>query len=368
MSTEGASAQSFLTFAYKTAECGPILLDVYAPSLKQAEDDTSSTRPPPTIAPAVVFFHGGGLAVGDRTSWRPDWLKDRVVASGMAFVSADYRLMPPATGHDIVEDIQALFRFIDKDLNALLEAAPAAHPFRIDPSALAVAGASGGGLVAYLAVMHVSPKPRALLALYAMGGDFFLPHYFAPKSGVFFMGREVLDPAAYAEFLHPRSAAVPSLSASTLAYHGADHAIPGFPANPRMLLPRLYLQLGVWLDYYTGAHAPSLSGALRDAAAQGADLSACVPARHAKLWPQLAAGASWPPTFLVHGSADSAVPVRESQNIAELLREGGVPVTLRVLDGKEHSPDLAADAAELYGSPGGLFDEVRDFLVEVLRS
>lgn len=92
----------------------------------------------------------------------------------MAFVSADYRLIPPSTGHNIVDDIQALFRFLSTDLNPLLLRDDSSHRCQIDPGAIGVAGSSAGGLCAYLAVIHASPKPKALLALYAMGGDFIV--------------------------------------------------------------------------------------------------------------------------------------------------------------------------------------------------
>ena len=47
--------------------------------------------------------------------------------------------------------------------------------FKIDPDAMAVAGTSAGGLCAYLAAMHcVSPKPKGIVSMYGMGGDFFV--------------------------------------------------------------------------------------------------------------------------------------------------------------------------------------------------
>lgn len=87
----------------------------------------------------------------------------------MAFISAEYRLIPPATGHDILSDIKDAFTFVRRDLDALLDAESAG--FHIDPDALAVSGTSAGGLCAYLAAMHVHPKPKALLCMYPMLGD-----------------------------------------------------------------------------------------------------------------------------------------------------------------------------------------------------
>ena len=99
---------------------------------------------------------------------------ERVTSAGFAFISVDYRLIPPSTGHEIIEDIKDLFRFLALDFNrVLLQRATEAHiPFQVDPDSIAVSGTSAGGLCAYLAVMHAKPLPKALLGLYAMGGDY----------------------------------------------------------------------------------------------------------------------------------------------------------------------------------------------------
>ena len=158
-------------------------------------------------------------------------------------------------------------------------------------------------------------------------------------------------------------------SESELAYHGPEFHIPGFPANPRMLLPRLYLQMGTWLDYYTGMHEPSLSTSLRSAVTSAGDgiLGSHIPDEHKSLFPQLHVDSSWPPTYLAHGSMDTAVPVQESRNIARLLGSVGVDVVLKILEGEEHSLDKRPGADKTFGGPGELFDDVKDFLVKTLR-
>lgn len=95
----------------------------------------------------------------------------------MVFISADYTLLTPATGHDIVRDIMDLFRFLDTGLNQEIRtmhengSSPRELRFEVDTTALAVAGSSAGGLCVYLAAMHAVPKPKAILSLYGMGGD-----------------------------------------------------------------------------------------------------------------------------------------------------------------------------------------------------
>lgn len=209
--------------------------------------------------------------------------------------------------------------------------------------------------------------------------------YLAPKTRPFLRGREILDPRDYAQFLHPACRSLTPISDSPLVYHPPTHSIPNFPANPRMLVGRLYLQTGTFLDYLTGSHEPSLSASLRsqlskDGSAftdnQAPTLSSLgptsttgseqyremIPSKHLPLFPQFADASAFPPTLLVHGSADSAVWVRESESMHALLQATGVPVQFKVVVGKEHSFDYEASAEVEFGGAGGLFDETMAFL------
>lgn len=184
-----------LTLVYKLVGDLPIYLDLYAPPLLAVGGSGTAHR-----LPAVVYFHGGGLAVGNRRSWFPKCLhskfivnvtstvlnlrsgsEGRMTSSGIVFVSADYRLIPPAIGQEILEDIQDLFTFLSHDVNSSIRerllvdrTGDARHThgvFEIDPNAIAVAGTSSGGLCAYLAATHAVPRPVAVLSMYGMGGD-----------------------------------------------------------------------------------------------------------------------------------------------------------------------------------------------------
>lgn len=186
-----------LTFTYKSVQGHPIEVDIYPPTLG------SGHRTIPKV-PAVLYFHGGGLAVGDRASWLPNWLQstctlyscpstcnltsvfsqERACGAGFVFISADYRLMPPATGFDIIQDIQDLFQFLSsKDatgLNSLLDNSVGtigAPPFHVDAQAIAVAGSSAGGQCVYYAAVHATPRPKCAISLYGMGGDYMVRPY-----------------------------------------------------------------------------------------------------------------------------------------------------------------------------------------------
>ncbi|KAJ3890789.1 Alpha/Beta hydrolase protein [Lentinula edodes] len=359
------------TFVYKTLYSPggvhtPILLDIYLPR----NVDSNSFLPEKILTlGALVYFHGGGLTVGNRMSWFPTWLQKRITDAGHIFISPDYRLIPSGstTGHDILEDVLDIFKFI---VNVSVDIAPEqteqnplARPvqYRVDPKRIAVSGSSAGALCAYLAAMHATPKPKAVLSLYGLGGNFLIPQYYTPKYSIFFRGREMLDPALFSDFLYPKC----------------------FPSNRRMFLGRLYLQLGEFLDYYTGEHDPGLSLALRkkaedieltrsDSDSSSANdleeiLARRIPEKHRSLFPSLCppdAYASWPPVYFFHGSLDSAVHVQESQHLHNLLIKAGIRSILNIAEGMEHSFDYQPDADVIHAEA---FNEIGSWLDEILR-
>lgn len=100
-----------------------------------------------------------------------------MTSAGYAFVSTDYQLMPPATGHDVLKDIRDLWSFVTSGREIIVPISDKNPPFRfkIDADAIVVAGTSAGGLCAYLAAVHCdSPRPKAVVSMYGMGGNFFV--------------------------------------------------------------------------------------------------------------------------------------------------------------------------------------------------
>ncbi|KAA8648031.1 alpha/beta hydrolase [Aspergillus tanneri] len=58
----------------------------------------------------VLVYHGGGF-VGDRLyePWWSDWLLELALAQSAMIVAPDYRLLPEATGADIMDDMDAFW-------------------------------------------------------------------------------------------------------------------------------------------------------------------------------------------------------------------------------------------------------------------
>ena len=161
-------------------------------------------------------------------------------------------------------------------------------------------------------------------------------HWLQPKSKPFFMGRPLLDPANSKNLLYPFPEGLP---APTSDAPPVINPATRLPAEPRMGLSLLSIQLGNWFDYYTGEFNPSLSGTLRDALdANLPRLSVrdLVPERHRSLFPTFFVNRSWPPTLMLHGTADTAVPILSSRRMKLLLTNAGASAELIELEGKEH--------------------------------
>jgi acetyl esterase/lipase len=284
----------------------------------------------------------------------------------------------PGTGHDILKDIQDVFKFITEN-----NIAHKKTTFEVDPEKIIVAGGSSGGLLAHLAAAHISsPKPKGVLALYAAGGDFFVSfniyrfpmyyiltskqtsHWLQPKTKPFFMGRPLLDPANSKNLLYPFPEGLPAPTSDAPA---AINPATGLPTEPRMALSLLSIQLGNWFDYYTGEFNPSLSSILRDALDANVprlSIRDLVPERHRTLLPTFLVNNSWPPTLMLHGTADTAVPVLSSRRMKLLLTNAGASAELIELEGKEHlfdiQPNNDVEFAETY-------DKVEEFLKKCMQ-
>ena len=271
------------TLTFKTVGRLEIPLDVYLP--ENARN-----------APVLCWFHGGGLLQGKRDSLAPHMRKG-VHKYGFVCVSADYRLAPQVGVKDILEDVKDCITFIRTQLSSHVGEGV------IDPDRLAVSGSSAGGYLAILAGLYVEPKPSVIVPIYPITdplGTFFTNPQLPP------MGRKLVSKEVLGSNLDPSAEAV------------ANHARDDVRSN-------MYVRM---------MHDANLAKLLHVPEGKDADafrLSRQVYARRL------------PPAYFLHGDADSAVGVEQSDEVVGAMLGCGIEVQYERPHGEDHFLDTTAE-------------------------
>lgn len=258
------------TYVYKTTGGCELKADVYG-------SDANVKKP------VIMWIHGGALIFGSRAE-PPKWLD---LDGNHVVVSIDYRLAPKTKLPAIIADIQDAHRWLHEQGPRL---------FGVDQNRIVVAGQSAGGYLTLMSGFAIKPRPRVLLALSGYG-DITLPWYTRPSP--FYMQQSMVSKEeAYQS--------VGTACVSTLGEEDQHRA-------------RFYLycrQKGIW-PREVAAHDPAVEPRWFD--------SYC-PVRNVS--------ADYPPTLLIHGTADTDVPFEESVNMDEKLSRFKIKHDfLRVPDG-----------------------------------
>jgi dipeptidyl aminopeptidase/acylaminoacyl peptidase len=179
--------------------------------------------------------------------------------------------------------------------------------FRIDPERMTVAGMSAGGYLTLMTGFSVSPRPRALLSLSGYG-DITSPWYSQPSP--FYLRQPLISKEdAY------RSVGTLCVSAP-----------PDKDDENRW---RFYLycrQQGIWPKQVAG-HDPELEPNWFDPYCPVRNVSA-----------------TYPPTVLIHGTADTDVPCEESVKMDEKLSQFKVGHKFLRVPGGSHCLESDAPA------------------------
>ncbi|KAF2486595.1 Alpha/Beta hydrolase protein [Neohortaea acidophila] len=280
-----ASIKPSKTLTYKTVDGVEIPLDLYLPSTGKSVG-------------VLLWFHGGGLLQGRRDSCPPH-VRKAVEKYGIAVASADYRLAPQVSVADIRDDVLDCIKFIREELPSHVK------PHAIDVSRLAVSGASAGGYLTLLAGLYANPKPQVILPIYAITdplGVFFTN----PQPA--FMGRRIPSKEEMAEYLDRN--AVPSTSSGQPDVDPRGHMYMYMLASAN--LAELY-------------HVPTADKA--------------EPFRVARNIYQH----RLPPMYCVHGDADTAVGVEQSDEVVGAALGCGIELKYERLHGLNHFLDAGED-------------------------
>jgi acetyl esterase/lipase len=198
----------------------------------------------------------------------------------------------------------------------------------LDPEAVFVSGLSAGGYIARQYAIHASPKPKAFISLYGMGGDLLGDHYIMGHPAVIpFFGNKVESTEVEA-FVGHGSSPQPSSSSGLLPAPSTAVCDDG-----RHTLFPWAVQQGTLVDYMTGKSG--LSAKMKSLPSSDAR-KALLDESDRELFPQLRAK-ELPPTFLIHGDADTAVSVKESEVTFEALKSAAIRTELVVVPEAEHA-------------------------------
>jgi acetyl esterase/lipase len=273
------------TQVYKTVGDCPVRLDVI-------ESETRNS-------PILVCLHGGALIFGSRSegsSGGAGQLTELCLDAGFTIVSIDYRLAPETQLPTILEDVRDAWHWVRETL-------PRTHD--VDADRIALLGRSAGGYLALWAACNLMPAPQAVVSLYGYG-DILGAWYTQPAA--FYVARGPVDP------VHPGDGSITSEAVDT----------------PDRL--RFYIscrQRGLWVQNVTGL----------DPVREVASLE--------RFRPICNVSPAYPPTLLVHGTADTDVPFEESVSMHAALQAHGVPSRLISLKDGAHGFDHAVTRHEL---------------------
>lgn len=229
--------------------------------------------------PLVLWVHGGGWQRGDarQSGAFADWpaVLASLAARGFVVASVDYRLTGEARFPAQVQDVKAAIRYLRSQSAA----------FGIDPARVYLWGGSAGGHLAALA---------------------------AASCGV-----AAFDPPA------------------------STGRLPGSLAKAARPLPQSDCAQGavIWYGAFDLADAGEPQGSalgpeMRERVL-GCEPDRCAAAAAAAS-PIAYVSKAMPPMLLIHGTADTTVPIRQSEAMAARMRAAGARVDLVALPGSEH--------------------------------
>ncbi|MDR2680355.1 MAG: alpha/beta hydrolase [Tannerella sp.] len=130
-------------FVYKTVAGHDIMATAYLPK--------SDEKPP-----VLIFFHGGGFIFGNREQGLENVLKEKLLAAGIAVISADYRLAPETKLEEMLKDVSDAVRWVRTS---------GGEKLNIDTNRIAVAGGSAGGYLAISTGFDPQFAPNAIVAI-----------------------------------------------------------------------------------------------------------------------------------------------------------------------------------------------------------
>jgi acetyl esterase/lipase len=261
------------TVTFKTAGC-EIRADIYGASVGGAK-------------PALMWIHGGALIFGNRKGGITSPFHAGLLEQGYVIVSIDYRLAPETKLPAIIEDVRDAWNWIRAQ----------AGRFSIDAGRIATGGGSAGGYLTQMTGFCLNSQPRALVSYFGYG-DIVGPWYSQPDE---FYRRQPLVSKENA-----------------FAAVGTAPVSDPPQANRRDTFYLYCRQNGLWPMQVSG-HDPHTEDKW---------FTPYCPIRNVT--------GKYPPTMLIHGTADTDVPYYLSKDMDARLGKAGVVHELITVEGAGH--------------------------------
>src|SRR5579862_1881982 len=276
--TPGQGSLQKATVPYRKINGHEILADVYRPADK-------------TVRPVIVYIHGGALIMGNR-EWIRNWrLLSFADRNGFAVVAIDYRLAPETKLPAIISDIEAAFNWVGGD---------GAKEFHLDPDRMIVCGESAGGYLTLVTGYRVNPKPNALVVLFGYG-ELDADWYTKPNPYPGYTGKKISPEEA-----NQQSDGTAISDSSIRKGNGGT-------------IYQYYRQNGLSPQEVSGFNPDSLAR----------EIAPYEPIKNVTR--------ELPPTFWMHGTMETDVPLEESLNMADQFKKIGVLYILISIDKGEHA-------------------------------
>lgn len=290
------------TVTYREVDGHEILADVH----RSAGDE---------IKPVIVWFHGGALINGHREGISSQIL-NLARERDYAVVSFDYRLAPETKLPEIISDLEAAFRWLADD---------GAKEFHLDPNRMVVSGGSAGGYLTFVSGYRARPRPRALVPFWGYGNltDDWL-----------------VQPSA-----HPRHN--PRRISAEDAMQQTDGTVISDSRRRKGqggVIYQHYRQQGLWPKMVSGFDPHSEAE------------------KFAQFEPVRNVDEHYPPTLMIHGTADTDVPHDQSVQMVEQFKKHDVPHRLISIANGEHGL-RGGDADDIAAA----YREAREFIVQALE-
>ena len=242
-----------------------------------------------TVRPVVVWLHGGALINGHRESVSGR-VRNFALTNGYVLVSFDYRLAPETKLPGIIEDLEDAFRWLRRE---------GPQRFHTDPDRLAVTGGSAGGYLTLVTGHRVEPRPRVLLAFWGYG-DLVGDWYSTPSPHPCHNQKKFTAEQAWPQVAGPAIA------------DARERKGDG----------------GIFYNYCRQTGAWPTAVTTWDLHREPEKFFPFMPVKNVR--------ADFPPTVLIHGTADTDVPFGQSQMMAREFARHGVPHQFHEIARGEH--------------------------------